>query len=469
MNQHNRLAELDSNVVSAKPVKSFFVRMLTRDIELSDAILDLLDNCMDGVIRSAKTIRSAAKPYSGYSVHIDFDGDTFTISDNCGGIPWTLHQYAFRLGRAGSVKNKLKGSIGTYGIGMKRALFKLGRHSIIQTQSAQHIYEVEIKPEWLDQEDEWDLPVTPLKPVGDEDGTIIIISELYEDVKAMFGLNRTAFAKELREKIESHYARIIEKGFMVYVNNQVILPRPIRIRYSKSRGGIQPYIYESTIDGVDVFLAVGFTRPIPSLLDVQSETEIEKYSTMDAGWTVICNDRVVVYCDRSELTGWGETGVPKYHTQFRAITGIVEFRSDNPRKLPMTTTKRGIDASSLLYLRVKNKMREGVRMFTSFTNQWKSGENAAEAKKMIRDTEAITVTEIRKRSKYLKKMKVKQLGGRQYKPKLPSPIVPDRVRLSFARHKDEVQQVAAYLEDPYSTPSAIGARCFDIMHRESKL
>ena len=38
--------------VDAAPVKSFFVYMLTRDIRLEDAILDLLDNCVDGILRS---------------------------------------------------------------------------------------------------------------------------------------------------------------------------------------------------------------------------------------------------------------------------------------------------------------------------------------------------------------------------------------------------------------------------------
>ena len=38
------------------PTKEFFVGMLTRDIELSDAILDLLDNCLDGVVRQKKGI-----------------------------------------------------------------------------------------------------------------------------------------------------------------------------------------------------------------------------------------------------------------------------------------------------------------------------------------------------------------------------------------------------------------------------
>ncbi|MCV4784283.1 hypothetical protein OFM36_33100, partial [Escherichia coli] len=43
---------VSSNVkIAAFPAKRFFVEMLTRDIELSDSILDLLDNCLDGVLR----------------------------------------------------------------------------------------------------------------------------------------------------------------------------------------------------------------------------------------------------------------------------------------------------------------------------------------------------------------------------------------------------------------------------------
>ena len=38
--------------IDASPVKRFFVEMLTRDIQIEDAILDLLDNCVDGILRS---------------------------------------------------------------------------------------------------------------------------------------------------------------------------------------------------------------------------------------------------------------------------------------------------------------------------------------------------------------------------------------------------------------------------------
>ena len=35
---------------NGSPTKEFFVEMMTRDIELNDAILELLDNCLDGVV-----------------------------------------------------------------------------------------------------------------------------------------------------------------------------------------------------------------------------------------------------------------------------------------------------------------------------------------------------------------------------------------------------------------------------------
>jgi hypothetical protein len=81
--------------VDASPVKSFFVSMLTRDITLEDAILDLLDNCVDGILRQKP--EGGSQPYAGYKATIEFNRDTFTISDNCGGIPWSLHEYAFRI------------------------------------------------------------------------------------------------------------------------------------------------------------------------------------------------------------------------------------------------------------------------------------------------------------------------------------------------------------------------------------
>ena len=58
----------------ASPTKRFFVSMLTRDISLADAILDLLDNCLDGAMRLAN---GGAVDYAKHFVKIEIAEDHF--------------------------------------------------------------------------------------------------------------------------------------------------------------------------------------------------------------------------------------------------------------------------------------------------------------------------------------------------------------------------------------------------------
>jgi hypothetical protein len=135
--------------VDASPVKAFFVTMLTRDISLADAILDLLDNCVDGILR---TEHRANASFRGYKAEITFDASHFFIHDNCGGIPWKLSSYAFRMGRSADQPRNDLPMVGVYGIGMKRAIFKMGRHCLITTRHGADNYEVDITPAWIDDE-----------------------------------------------------------------------------------------------------------------------------------------------------------------------------------------------------------------------------------------------------------------------------------------------------------------------------
>ncbi|MCC6345676.1 MAG: ATP-binding protein [Nitrospirales bacterium] len=457
--------------VSAKPVKAFFVDMLTRDIDLADAILDLLDNCVDGVLRTIANT-TVQEPYKGYWAKIAFDGNRFEIKDNCGGIPWRLHKYAFRMGRADGRDEDADGTVGVYGIGMKRAIFKLGKNCTISTQNGEHRYTLNISPEWLGDDNDWEMPVRESEAVMPEDGTIISIDRLNENIATYFGAGSDAFISSFIEKVETHYAFIIQKGFEVTVNGLDVKPKPIELRFAtQEKNAVRPFIYEAEVDGVEVFLAVGFSRHIPSAQEVENALKMKEYSSVFAGWTVVCNDRVVVYCDRTALTGWGEAGVPEYHTQFIAISGLVEFRSDNPLKLPTTTTKRGINASSQLYLQVKNKMREGMKKFTDYTNKWKKREQ--EAKEHIRAAEAIPITEIRR---YVSASDIKfspvskKPGGKQYVPSLPQAPAKedDKKKICFTKRIAEIRTVSAYLYDREDVnPKEVGEECFDRIYKEA--
>jgi hypothetical protein len=460
--------------VDASPVKSFFVSMLTRDIKLEEAILDLLDNCIDGILRKKGLSNGEVRPYEGFWANIKFEKDTFEISDNCGGIPWDLHDYAFRMGPRPDRPADVPGSVGVYGIGMKRAIFKMGKECLIWTQNGDHAYEVEMTPDWMRDEKDWRIPVKAASKTMDEDGTTIIIGKLYSAIAKRFKDDSLAFKNELERMVATHYAFIIEKGFTVKINGKDVRPRPTKLIFleeQKGRPTIQPFIFKTVQNGVEVFLAVGFTRPIPSQDEVIEEQEEKRYSSMDAGWTVLCNDRAVLYCDRSELTGWGEAGVPRYHTQFIAISGIVEFRADDASKLPTTTTKRGIETSSLLYLQIKNKMREGMSIFTDYTNKWKG--RAEESRKHIEAGQALSFREIKNKSKELRFNPTRRTvpQGEQYKPNLPMPLrmEPYKRRISFAKQVDEIRAVAEYLfKDPDEQPSKVGEKCFDLILREAR-
>ena len=462
-----------SDTVDAYPVKSFFVEMLTRDIDLIDAVLDLLDNCVDGIVRQQNG--DSDKPYEGYWANITFDEDHFRIEDNCGGIPKSLSEYAFRMGRVreDAARDKGKKTVGTYGIGMKRALFKIGRESSVYTQCKNDRYSVRISSDWLTDEDNWKLPRSEVDKAIEEDGTVIEISRLYDNISNAFR-NKQGFESDFVAAVKRHYALIMEKGFEVTINDQKIEPKQIMLLFEKfedptnKAATIRPFIYKTTIDDVDVLLAVGFRQPPPTEKELEDDRQAKSLQSKDAGITVVCNDRVVLSCDKTILTGWGEAGVPNYHTQFIAISGFVEFKSNNARSLPMTTTKRGIDLNSEVYLKVKNKIREGIKRFTVYTNKWKGRET--ESRKKLSAATLVNAKEIESVIEALPMRKVGKSDGFQYAKTLPEPkILSDKVRISFSKTKSEVKKLSEYLfEGERVKPSEVGEKCFDLLLKEAE-
>lgn len=462
----------DDSTVQAAPTKRFFVDMLTRDIELEDALLDLLDNCVDGVLRETRSKPPSDKPYDGYHAEIKFSSQEFRIEDNCGGIErHVAEEYAFLMGRrANDPRDRDLPTVGMYGIGMKRAIFKLGRDTTVTSQHKDGSFEVKIPPSWFAEDnDAWQLTAHGVIPESRTRGTTIVVKRLQQRAKDQFRKG-SDFEEQFIGKLRSHYAFIIHKGFRVTVNGVKVEPRPIKFLVAstkkKRQGALAPYMYDATLDGVQVQVTVGFYRPLST--EDEAEVEMEaKRSREDAGWTIICNDRVVLYCDKTRATGWGEADVPNFHAQFNAIAGIVVFSSDDPLRLPLTTTKRGIDGGSDLYLRVKDRMREGMKLFTQHTYRWKHALD--EAKNFERTADTVDLGELRKRiepSEWNPTRKGKDKGeedGRRFMPSLPMPDAESEHSLiRFRRPTADVRRLGAeLLDDSDAKPADVGAAAFD--------
>lgn len=466
------------DIVAASPSKAFFVEMLTRDIGLTDAILDLLDNCIDGILRQLKDKESAEsldpdKPYDGYCAKITATPEEFSITDNCGGIPRNIAiDKAFRLGRSieDLERDKDIATIGMYGIGMKRALFKMGRHSKVTSQHSGDAYCVEIPPEWLDNDENWDLELINTHGSLDSDGTSITVKSLHSSIAHQFDKNGHVFLTDLKNEIANLFAPIIRKGFKVSLNEETISPVSLDILFPKDFEldlAIQPYAYKATVENVDIELAVGFYRELASEAELDSERQIPR-RTDNAGWTIICNDRVVLHRDKTPMTGWGMRQVPKYHTQFIAIAGVVRFSSNDSLKLPLNTTKRGLDTSSSIYWHTLDRMMEGLKKFTDFTNQWKGQES--ETTRYFKDMAPKDVTEVAASIPQNVWNKVRKSDGEQFTPKLPTPPRDElKRRITFLRTKEEVARVGEYLfDDAQAKPAEIGNRCFEDVLKKAK-
>ena len=89
------MAKVQNLSINAMPTKELFIDMLTRDIGLIPAIVDLVDNCADGARRL-----QGDGGFKGLWARIEISKEKFRISDNCGGISIdTARKYAFRFGR----------------------------------------------------------------------------------------------------------------------------------------------------------------------------------------------------------------------------------------------------------------------------------------------------------------------------------------------------------------------------------
>lgn len=227
---------------NAFPRKRFFIEMFTRDISLHDCILDLIDNSVDSAIRTRKMdlvdeILSPA-PVSPVErlpakVTVGFSSRQVVVDDNCGGIPLDKAQKeVFNFGHSligvGQITHR---GLGAYGIGMKRAIFKIGDHFQIESGTEANGFCIDQDlAEWSQNGSklsDWRFPMTPTAPAASpaKAGTRIKLTKIKPDLKAL--LDDGDFADLIRREVSRTYALFIKRHITISVNDQDVEPRDI--------------------------------------------------------------------------------------------------------------------------------------------------------------------------------------------------------------------------------------------------
>ena len=207
----------------------------------------------------------------------------------------------------------------------------------------------------------WQFPIKKLpgEKRASKAGTKIDIFELNEPVKARIASG--ALDGVLTKHVGIVYSLFLGRYVEVKINNTVIEKDSFPLAVSEE---LAPTQMNREFDDVDVTIVAGLGNRINN-----------QWNEARAGWYLYCNGRAVVFADTSEITGWGVQGrLPKYMPKFRGFVGAVFFSSDDPEKLPWTTTKRGINKDSNIYQNVVNEMVVAARPVLSYLNSFYSGE-----------------------------------------------------------------------------------------------
>lgn len=333
-------------LIHAEPTKDLFIYMLVRDIPLIRAIIDLVDNSVDGA-----THLQSNENYEGLWIKILVNKEYFQIQDNCGGITVNdAEEYAFKFGRANDAELTPK-SIGRFGIGMKRAFFKIGKKFTVESTTSSSKFVVSEDVEEWKKKDEWTFEFSEVQEDSDYEsndiGTRILIEKLHENVSDDLGLEN--FISQLKQELTIAYSLKINKGLSISINDEVLSPTPLNFRTSDT---IKVAKFEK---GYNYFGSHEITTPV----QVRLYAGVSDRNLNEGGWYVFCNERMVLEADQTEIMGWGtKSGFPKYHADFAFFRGYAFFESDDAAYLPWTTTKTGIDYDSPIYKAIKQQVSE---------------------------------------------------------------------------------------------------------------
>ena len=415
----------ESKTIDARPTKDFFIRMLVKDIPLIQVIPDLVDNCVDG----ARRIREDGD-FSGLWVRIETDRDYFKIADNCGGISVELaEKYAFRFGRPEDMPMELvvAHSTGQFGIGMKRALFKLGSKFKIESKTDRfHFVVVEDVEEWRKKE-EWEFEFKELEedlqepPPPDERGTIIVVTSLHESVAEDFALEN--FQTRLKIELEAKHQESMQNGLTITVNG---IPLQVRLLELLHSGELKPAYRE-----------MSFTRPDRAEVKARIYVGIAESEPLACGWHIFCNGRLILEADKDRTTGWGD-GNPRYHPQFNRFRGYTFFDSDDVALLPWNTTKDGVDADSPTFRAVRLEMIKLMRPVINFLNR-------LDAEKDKEPDDRLLEEEVKRAT--LAKLSDVATSERFLAPKpVPRPRLPRKGRIQYSKPIDEIDRVKRVLK-----------------------
>lgn len=431
----------DVITADASPEKRLFISLLTRDIPMAAAFLDLIDNSINAAIEPYSSRLKSASDYLALfadpdvtpSVHIDLkiSADRVEIRDTAKGISaTTAKEHVFKFGRAKDERHP-DDRLSVYGIGLKRAIFKLGNKIVMRSDHEAGGFDLNLDvAKWEKEPQPWTFSITTREPAGAENrGTSIVITQLYDDVKRR--ISDGVFEGQLRDSIAKTYSYYLAKFVTISVNDKPVEGISIDIGSNHTSDSF-------TEGGVSCAITAGIGLP-----------QAGAYRDKSSGWFVFCNGRAVISADKSPLTGWGGAGLPIFQPKHRPFLGTVFFVSEDAEQLPWTTTKSAINEDSALWQLAKRHMTAVGRVVVTFLDGRYTDEGTEIASKELQEVSG---------SERVSVLAAAVATPQHFRP--PARPAPTTTRVQYDAQVEDIKRIAAYLKRPSMSGSDVGRHTF---------
>lgn len=345
---------------------AYLIRGLSADISARECIFDLVDNSIDAarnevLSRDGTQFDQHGLPasYRGFHIDVDLNSASVTVRDDCSGMDeQELSTRAFRTG----AKSQHPFGIGHFGVGLKRAVFKLGTEVSLQTDNGRDAFSFSFDEAAVLAAGDKPLMASQTGSTGSK-GNTLLVAGLRPDVAADVGSSH--WVEQLADGLKRRYGIFTRKGLAIRLNG---IPIPLFGPVVRNRdvGPVKHALQVmQTPFSVKIFAEAGLHEDyrIKGLEADYDETRHRAISN-ELGWYVVCNDRIILVADRTARTGW-TTG---WHNEYAGFLGWVHYVSSDPELLPWDSKKSGINESSEAY-------RESVAWLKVIADEFRAQKN----------------------------------------------------------------------------------------------
>lgn len=349
-----------SDEANMEPRKELFVSAITKDIKLESTICDLIENSINAAKKQGEF-----ELLKGYRVNLYVgqnykDKYNFVIEDNCGGITREdAKNRAFKLG------NDFKDNKLGFGIGMKRALFKLADDFILESYTSKDKFKIHMNVKKWEKKSTWNIPIDNNNSNDNlETGVKILVLKLNNEIQDE--LLSKKFQRDLISTIKINFEFALEAGFEIYLNEK-------RIEYNSN------LFAKNLLD--DRTYTVSQNK-VKLKIEYNSKRSSEYY-----GWNYIINGRNIIHGDKIVLNNWQQS-INDNRYCFDKFVGFVFINGNNVSELPLNTSKDGIDINNSMYIKIKNYM---ISAMNKTKEHFKNNESSIQYKKPISEINKLKI------------------------------------------------------------------------------